>query len=328
MKTEETFFGTDWPYSKAKTTLLKSAALVIKSQGPRSATLKNIAGKARVTEPAVFRHFEGVDGLFKSLHFVTELYLGFFASCIEKAGGTGLDRLEAAFAGIADGLAKSNDYSYIIAYPDPVFRQYSELMAKTEKTLAAFQKAIKAVVEEASTAGQLAPKAEAEWVSEALFSVFSQSLASWARDAKGYNPAVNLPQAIGGLCAFARKSGLKPKPAAKPELVFPVIKQEDLAKEKPAPKAAVKEKTKALKTAATKAAVPKAAKTAAAKPSKATQKDIKAKAESKPIAKPAKAAAKPAAKVVSKNTAAPKNAATAKKDAKPKAAVKAKPDKK
>ncbi|GAB1431855.1 hypothetical protein MASR2M29_04800 [Spirochaetota bacterium] len=320
MKTEETFFGTDWPYSKAKTTLLKSAALVIKSQGPRSATLKNIAGKARVTEPAVFRHFEGVDGLFKSLHFVTELYLGFFASCIEKAGGTGLDRIEAAFAGIADGLAKSNDYSYIIAYPDPVFRQYSELMAKTEKMQAAFQKAIRAVTEEAAAAGQLAPKADAEWVSEALFSVFSQSLALWARDAKGYNPAVNLPQAIGGLCAYARKSGLKPKPAAKPELVFPVIKQEDPAKEKPAPKAAAK--TKAVKTAATKAAVPKAAKTAAAKPNKAAQKDIKAKAESKPIAKPAKVVVKPAAK------AAPKNAVAAKKDTKPKAAVKVKPGKK
>ncbi len=321
MKTEETFFGTDWPFSKAKTTLLKSAALVIKSQGPRSATLKNIAGKARVTEPAVFRHFEGVDGLFKSLHFVTELYLGFFANCIEKAGGSGLDRLEAAFAGIADGLANSNDYSYIIAYPDPVFRQYSELLAKTEKMQAAFQKAIRAVAEEAAAAGQLAPKAEAEWVSEALFSVFSQNIALWARDAKGYNPSVNLPQAIGGLCAFARKSGLKPKPGAKPELAFPVIKQEDPAKGKPASKTAVKEKKKEAKVPA-KAAVPKAAKTAAAKPSKAAQKDIKAKAESKPIAKPAKAAVKPVAK------AAPKNAAAAKKDAKPKAAAKAKPGKK
>ena len=62
-------FSTDsaWPYSKAKTAVLAAASAVIREEGPRAATLKNIATRAGITEPAIFRHFEGVDGLFGGL---------------------------------------------------------------------------------------------------------------------------------------------------------------------------------------------------------------------------------------------------------------------
>ena len=128
MSKEETIFGDDWPYSKAKSSLLRSAAIVIREQGPRSATLKNVSARAGVTEPAIFRHFDGVDGMFESLHAVASLFYARFEACLAGEEPTGMDRLEAGVGRIFDALADNADFAYIVAKPDPVFRQYPKLV--------------------------------------------------------------------------------------------------------------------------------------------------------------------------------------------------------
>ncbi len=314
MNREDTLFGDDWPYTKAKSSLLRSAAVVMREQGPRAATLKNIAGKTGVTEPAIFRHFDGVDGLFESLFAVAELYYGLFASCLEKAGGSGLDRLEAAFSGIADALHDDADFAYVIAYPNPVFRQYDKLKDKVGVIEAALRSAVGARIEEAKAAGQLAPAAATEAVTEAILGAFGRVLAAWADDVKAVDPREAMPRILGGTCAFARKSGLKPKPAAKPELRLAAERAASAAPESPAPK-----KPSAKKPATDKA--PKAGKkapVAAAKPAakaKATAQADKPEAKAPKVeAKAPKAAPKAAAKASAK---APKAPAAKKEAAKP-----------
>ena len=121
MSREDTIFGDDWPYSKAKSALLRSAAVVMRERGPLSATPQNIAAKAGVTEPAIFRHFDGVDGVFLSLHTVAELFYGHFAGSFKDDERVGLDRLEAGFERILATLRDNADFAYIIARPDPIF---------------------------------------------------------------------------------------------------------------------------------------------------------------------------------------------------------------
>lgn len=319
MNREDTIFGDDWPYTKAKSALLRSAAVVMREQGPRAATLKNIAGKTGVTEPAIFRHFDGVDGLFESLYLVTELYYGLFVSCLERAGGSGLDKLEAAFAGIADALDDDGDFAYLLAYPDPVFRQYDKLRAGVAERNAALRSAVAALAGEAKAAGQLAPSAEPEAVAEAVLGAFGRSLAAWAADA--VDPRQSVGRSIGGVCAFARKTGQKPKPAAKPELRLAAVRA---AAEKPAePKAAPKKPAtqKAAKAEKKASAAKPAAKTTAKPSPKAEKPSVKA---AKPVAK----AAKPVAKAPAKAEKPASKAPTAKKPAAAKPAAEPKKTKK
>jgi AcrR family transcriptional regulator len=118
-----------WPYSKAKTAVLAAASAVIREEGPRAATLKNIASRAGITEPAIFRHFDGVDGLFGGLFSVYErIYESTSAAFLGE--GQGLVRLRAACALLVDNIAASRDFAYILINARHVFRGYSDLKSK------------------------------------------------------------------------------------------------------------------------------------------------------------------------------------------------------
>src|SRR5512145_738827 len=115
----------DWPYTKAKTAVLSAAAAVIREEGPRAATLKNIASRAGITEPAIFRHFDGVDGLFEGLFSVYERIRARFDAAY-RAEGKGLPKLRAAVASVVDSLAASGDFAYLVLNARQVFREYQE----------------------------------------------------------------------------------------------------------------------------------------------------------------------------------------------------------
>jgi TetR/AcrR family fatty acid metabolism transcriptional regulator len=116
----------DWPYSKAKTAVLLAAAAVIREDGPRSATLKNIANRAGITEPAIFRHFDGVDGLFAGLfHAYERVYQRFDEVYVSDE--VGLPRFRTAILSIVDYLAAAKDFAYILIHARQVFRGYPDL---------------------------------------------------------------------------------------------------------------------------------------------------------------------------------------------------------
>jgi TetR/AcrR family fatty acid metabolism transcriptional regulator len=118
----------NWPYSKAKTSVLSAAAAVIREEGPRAATLKNIASRAGITEPAIFRHFDGVDGLFSGLFTAFERIWARFALAFEAdSASKGLDRLRKALPAIAELLVACGDYAYLVVHAEHVFRGYPEL---------------------------------------------------------------------------------------------------------------------------------------------------------------------------------------------------------
>ncbi len=115
-----------WPHSKAKTAVLAAAAAVIKEDGPRSATLKNIASRAGITEPAIFRHFEGVDGLFAGLFHAVERIFNRIASFYAE-GEPGLARFRNVILLTMAVMADARDFAYVVINAEQVFRGYPEL---------------------------------------------------------------------------------------------------------------------------------------------------------------------------------------------------------
>lgn len=185
MSREETIFGDDWPYSKAKTALLRAAALVMREDGPRSATLKNIAGKAGVTEPAIFRHFDGVEGVFMSLFNVVELYFGHFDGLYSSAELVGLDRLEAAYLSILVTLKENEDFSYILVQPDPIFRQYPKLKQRLVELRMRDKASVVDCVKEARSKKQLLPTTDVETLAMSLVGATMILLQAWINDVNG-----------------------------------------------------------------------------------------------------------------------------------------------
>jgi AcrR family transcriptional regulator len=143
-----------WPYSKAKTAVIAAASAVIREEGPRAATLKNIATRAGITEPAIFRHFEGVDGLFEGLFSAYERVYQRTASAF-SAEGKGIAKLRAASVAMVGNIAASQDFSYILLNARHVFRGYPDLKAKVAENDAKDHGAVLACIAEGMKSGEI-----------------------------------------------------------------------------------------------------------------------------------------------------------------------------
>ncbi|OHD18373.1 MAG: hypothetical protein A2087_14840 [Spirochaetes bacterium GWD1_61_31] len=282
-------------------------------QGPRAATLKNIAGHAGVTEPAIFRHFDGVDGVFQSLFSVYELYFGLFQSYYKVAEYTGLDKLESALLQMMQALKTDRKFGYLLSQPDAIFRQYPKLKKRLEEIRAKEKASVIECLKEAKAKGQLLATVDVETTGLMVYGGIYALLVSWNDNIDGFDPLKEGRKLINGARQAFGKAGLVSKVVLKPiEKTAPATK--------PAAKPAGKTKASAkAKSSQAPAAAKKVIKATAAKP--AAKADAKKPAATKPaavkpaVAKPATAkpaTAKPAAtkpasaKPVAKPTTKPK----------------------
>jgi AcrR family transcriptional regulator len=275
-----------WPYSKAKTAVITAASAVIREEGPRAATLKNIATRAGITEPAIFRHFDGVDGLFDGLFSAYERIYERSAVAL-RAQGKGLAKLrEASFALMGD-IAASRDFAYVLINARHVFRGYPELKARVAEHDAKDQGAILACVTEGIKAGEIRSDVDSVSIASSLIGAIQVAAAIWIESGFGFDlleafgdrwddfermiAAKSSPKPRDGKAARERSAAyfpLRPAPKSKPAAARKAeARRRDKADPKSAkasPKAAPRKPT-AGKAAAKKLAVKPAAKKPAAK---------------------------------------------------------------
>jgi AcrR family transcriptional regulator len=168
----------DLPYTDAKKAVLLAAAWVIRERGPRSATLKNIANRVKITEPAIFRHFEGVVGLFTELfHTVERIYArinqGFDAEL------SGWERLKPAMISMVDILADGNDLAYIILYARQVFGGYPDLRERLGELEAESQGRVLACIQESIERKEMRNDISPETVAAMLSGMANSTVAQW-----------------------------------------------------------------------------------------------------------------------------------------------------
>jgi AcrR family transcriptional regulator len=251
-----------WPYSKAKTAVLTAASAVIREEGPRAATLKNIATKAGITEPAIFRHFEGVDGLFGGLFHAYERTYGRSAKAFE-AEGKGLAKLkEASFALVGD-IAASRDFAYVLINARHVFRGYPELKAKIVDNDAKDQGRVLACVNEGMKAGDIRSDVDPVSVAVAVIGGMHSTAVAWIESGFGFDLVEMFADRWDDL---ERMIAAKPGPKARDSKAareraasyFPQRKARGASKAAPKPAAKKAAKAQAAKSKAPKAQEPKA----------------------------------------------------------------------
>ncbi len=181
-------FTTDptWPYSKAKTAVLTAASAVIREEGPRAATLKNIATRAGITEPAIFRHFEGVDGLFGGLFSAYERVYERSASAF-AADGKGVAKLREASLALVGNIAASRDFAYVLLYARHVFRGYPELKAKVAENDAATQGKVLACINEGVKAGDIRSDIDPVSAAVTLLGTIYSTAQTWIESGFGFD---------------------------------------------------------------------------------------------------------------------------------------------
>jgi AcrR family transcriptional regulator len=263
-------FSTDsaWPYSKAKTAVLAAASAVIREEGPRAATLKNIATRAGITEPAIFRHFDGVDGLFGGLFSAFERVYELSAEAL-TSDGKGLAKLREAGSAIIANIAACQDFAYVLIYARHVFRGYPELKAKVLERDSKDQAAILARVAEGVKSGEIRSDIDPVSIATAFMGAIESTTTLWIESGFGFDIVAAFADRLDDFeRSVATKSQAKSRDAKassreRAAAYFPLkpAKNRGAAAKKAAAKA--KAKTPAKK------AKPKAS---AAKPKKATPK--------------------------------------------------------
>ena len=175
-----------WPYSRAKTAVIRAAAAVIRENGPRSATLKNIAGKAGITEPAIFRHFDGVDGLFEGLFFVFERHFAMLSACFDRPD-RGFERFVGGAKGTIGVFALSKDFAYLLLHAEHVFRGYEDLRKRISELRKRDQVAAYGALEEAKAMGELLPEVDVAAVAIAFFGAIHLTVHGWIENEVDYD---------------------------------------------------------------------------------------------------------------------------------------------
>lgn len=175
-----------WPYTKAKTAVIAAASAVIREEGPRAATLKNIAIKAGITEPAIFRHFDGVDGLFGGLFSAYERVYERSAAAF-AAEGKGLAKLREASLALVGNLAASGDFAYIVLFARHVFRGYPELKAKVAEHDARDQANVLAGVGEGIKSGDIRSDIDPVSAAVSLMGGVSDTVTLWIESGFGFD---------------------------------------------------------------------------------------------------------------------------------------------
>ncbi|MEI6388039.1 MAG: TetR/AcrR family transcriptional regulator [Spirochaetota bacterium] len=167
-----------WPHSKAKTAILRAAAWVIRENGPRAATLKNIASRAGITEPAIFRHFNGVDGLFTCLFELFERMFMRLTAAFDRQD-RGMDRMLGGIDTVAAYFASSRDLAYLIIQAEQVFRGYPEFKERLHELRRIDNAKVMAVLVEAREQGQIPADVDLGTVGMAFFGIIFLTMFNW-----------------------------------------------------------------------------------------------------------------------------------------------------
>jgi len=277
-----------WPYSKAKTAVLTAASAVIREDGPRAATLKNIATRAGITEPAIFRHFEGVDGLFDGLFSAYERVYERSAKAF-TVEGKGLSKLKEASLTLVENIAASHDFAYVLLFARHIFRGYPELKARVTANDAKDQAAVLACVNEGIKAGDIRSDIDPVSTASSLIGAIYVTAVLWIESGFGFDLKATFADRWDD---FERMVAAKPSPKSREGKS--ASRERALSYFPLRPPVVPKTRGSGSKKAVTKAAPARKSKDAA-KPSKAAK--LEPKAPGRVTAKaPAKAQAKSAAK--------------------------------
>lgn len=161
--------------------MLAAAAAVISESGPRAATLKNIASHAGITEPAIFRHFDGVDGLFGGLYDAFALVCQRIEDAF-KVEERGLARLRCGFETLGEIVAEGGDFAYILLHGEQVFRGYPDLYKKVSAFRTRNQGVVLACIEEGVARGEVRVDIEPASLAAAALGAMQLAILAWIEE--------------------------------------------------------------------------------------------------------------------------------------------------
>ena len=167
-----------WPYTKAKTSVLSAAAAVIREDGPRAATLKNVASRAGITEPAIFRHFEGIDGLFCGLFDTVERIYDRVAASFQTEE-RGVARLRSGVLETVEVFAAARDFAYVMLHAEQIFRGYPDLKRRLSELRRRDRETAMACLLEARERGEIREDVDLDSVATAVVGMVFMTVSAW-----------------------------------------------------------------------------------------------------------------------------------------------------
>lgn len=176
----------EYKFLSRKNSILNSAIEILESHGVQGMTMKAIAIKEGVTEPAIYRHFSGKKQIILEILEEFSRYDEQIINTIIQNGLKSTDALRFFFSSLTD---------YYQGYPEvvtvmfslDVYRYQEETNKKMSQIIKRRYDFINKFVEEGLTEGKFAVNLEKEMLVELIYGVLMSTTSSWKREACQYN---------------------------------------------------------------------------------------------------------------------------------------------
>jgi len=158
--------------------IIETSVSIIGSHGLKALTTSRLAKALRVTEPALYRHFQGKSEMLSAILGNLAESLRSLIVVSEKTPGSAFDRIESLYRGYLTMLAQSPGLSTAL-FSDEQFEGHPKLAAKVASILDLLHAAVTRHIENGMREGQVRTDVTASEAAWAIIGTMRLAITRW-----------------------------------------------------------------------------------------------------------------------------------------------------
>ena len=166
--------------------IIKASLELISSLGIQGFTIKNLAKKIGITEPAIYRHYENkISILIAILDFFNEQSESVFVKQV-KSSDNSLDQIQKIFQGHFNAFERTPSLVNVI-FSEEIFRNEPTLQEKIADIMNRNSDIINAIVTEGQAKGEISTEADSKYLTVIILGSLRMMVKKWQMSDKSFN---------------------------------------------------------------------------------------------------------------------------------------------
>ena len=166
--------------------IVETSLEIISTSGIQGLTIKNLAKRIGITEPAIYRHYENkISILLTILDYFKDSSDLMFSNQFKSEDGP-LKKIESIFEGLFEEFEKNPSLVSVI-FSEEIFRNEKDLQEKIAEIMDRNIKAISALVAEGQARGEINPNYESKYITIIIVGSLRMMVKRWQVGDKSLN---------------------------------------------------------------------------------------------------------------------------------------------
>lgn len=166
--------------------IIEASLELISTIGIQGFTIKNLAKKIGITEPAIYRHYENkISIMIAILDFFKEQSESVFVTQLDDSDSS-LERIKKIFQGHFNAFEKNPSLVNVV-FAEEIFRNEPILQEKIADIMNRNNKIIKAIVVEGQAKGEIKTEVESKYLTVVILGSLRMMVKRWQMGGKSFN---------------------------------------------------------------------------------------------------------------------------------------------